>query len=66
MVIDLIVGNTNVKAPEVTLGGFLMYHLDSAYFIRAELDHTSCRLNIEGVPTKRNHTSLKLGLGIAF
>ncbi len=65
-IVDMLDGKSGDKAPEVTLGGFLIYHLDSAFFVRAEMDRTWCNIEINGIETKQHRTAMSLGLGMAF
>lgn len=66
LVVDFIKGKSGDKAPEVSLGGFMMYHIDSALFIRAEMERAWCNVEIDGIDTKQHRTALSLGLGMAF
>lgn len=66
VVVDLIDGKSGDKAPEVAVGGFIIYHIDSAFFIRAEMERSWTQIEINGVTGKYHRTAALLGLGISF
>lgn len=70
-VVDLVNGKTSTKAPEIVTGGFITYHVDSAFFIQAELERSWCNLDgdnsgEDAVPAKLHRSAALLGFGIAF
>lgn len=64
--VDAIEGHTSDRAPDVAIGGFLSYHLNSAFFIRAELARAWSNLEIEQVTVQQQRTAGPLGFGLAF
>ncbi|HET8706501.1 MAG TPA: hypothetical protein VFM46_09385, partial [Pseudomonadales bacterium] len=64
--LDAIDGHTSDRAPDVAIGGFLSYHLNSAFFIRAELARAWSNLEIEQVTVQQQRTAGLLGFGVAF
>lgn len=65
-VLDLVDGKTSIKAPEVAVGGFIDFHVDSSLFIRAELERAWCNLDVSDAVVKQHRTAAMLGFGLAF
>lgn len=66
VVVDMVDGQTGTKAPEVAIGGFIDFHVDSALFIRAELERAWSNLDVSGTVAKQHRTAAMLGFGFAF
>lgn len=65
-VLDLVDGKTGTKAPEVAVGGFIDFHVNSTLFVRAELERTWCNLDVNDAVVKQHRTAAMLGFGFAF
>jgi len=64
--VNAIEGEGGKKAPDVAVGGFLTYHVDSALIIRAELSRAWTNVEIDKATVAQNRTAGLLGFGIAF
>lgn len=66
VVVDLVDGKTGTKAPEVAVGGFIDFHVNSTLFVRAELERAWSNLDVNDVVVKQHRTAAMLGFGFAF
>lgn len=77
---DAIKGRTSIRAPEVAIGAFVTMHLNSFWFVRAELSRTWANFDIDTdavtsdpdylrsgkVAASQQRTTGFFGLGVAF
>lgn len=65
VIVDLYSGGSD-SAPEVALGGFITYYLNSYVFIQMELQRSWANMDIDGVQGSHNRTLSIAGFGVAF
>lgn len=65
VLVDLYTSGSD-SAPEVALGGFITYYLNSFAFIQMELQRSWANIEIDGIHAAHNRTLSMMGIGVAF
>jgi hypothetical protein len=65
LMIDPFKGNSSI-APEVTMGGFITIHLNSAWYLQLELERAFAYAEVGGVFASQHRTAALFGLGLTF
>lgn len=65
LIVDPFKGNTDI-APEVTMGGFITVHINSAWYLQLELERSFAHAEVGGIFAPQHRTAALLGLGLSF
>ena len=66
LIVDAVDGETGSKAPEAVLGGFISFHVNTAFFVRAELERAWSNAEVDNVLSAQHRSAALLGFGFAF